>query len=358
MKDNISNPDRSIIPVIQEYEVYKKLCKSKKPNSSVFESFLADWLLPIVEPYLDPCQFGLKGASITHYLLRLLKFIHEHLDPKNPHAVVVATRDLSKAFNRVSHQMVLEDLYNMHVPTWLLLIIASYLTNRTMILTYNGATASPRNLPGSSPQGAFLGIFLFIVKYNGAALRPKIPRLALEVDQCRQSRRNCKDCSCKKHTKDTHVLYIDDLSEAEAVDLRKELIWDPIQGPYPLKYHERTHHVLPKGSILQKNLTKIENFTLSNMMKINNSKSKVMIFNKSKKYDFQSEFSFSNGENLECIEETKLLGIILSSDLSWGLNTKAIVKKAMSKMWLIRRLKSVKLDSKQFWIIIVKKSDP
>ena len=82
------------------------------------------------------------------------------------------------------------------------------------------------------------------------------------------------------------------------------------------------------------------------MMKINNSKSKVMIFNKSKKYDFQSEFSFSNGENLECIEETKLLGIILSSDLSWGLNTKAIVKKAMSKMWLIRRLKSVKLDSK------------
>ena len=82
------------------------------------------------------------------------------------------------------------------------------------------------------------------------------------------------------------------------------------------------------------------------MMKINNSKSKVMIFNKSKKYDFQPEFSFSNGENLECIEETKLLGIILSSDLSWGLNTKAIVKKAMSKMWLIRRLKSVKLDSK------------
>ena len=159
----------------------------------------------------------LKGASITHYLLRLLKFIYEHLDPKNPHAVVVATRDLSKAFNRVSHQMVLEDLYNMHVPTWLLLIIASYLTNRTMILTYNGATASPRNLPGSSPQGAFLGIFLFILKYNGASLRPKIPRLALEVDQCRQSRRNCKDCSCKKHTKDTHVLYMDDLSEVEAV---------------------------------------------------------------------------------------------------------------------------------------------
>ena len=32
--------------------------------SCIFESFLSDWLLPIVGPYLDPCQYGLKGASI------------------------------------------------------------------------------------------------------------------------------------------------------------------------------------------------------------------------------------------------------------------------------------------------------
>ena len=45
-------------------------------NSKIFESFLSDWLLPIVGPYLDPCQYGLKGASISHYLFKLLKFIH------------------------------------------------------------------------------------------------------------------------------------------------------------------------------------------------------------------------------------------------------------------------------------------
>ena len=112
--------------------------------------------MPIVEPYLDPCQYGLKGASINHYMLRLLKFIHEYLDLKNPHAVVIALVDLSKAFNRVSHQMVIEDLFDMHVPPWLLLILISYLTQRTMVLSYNGATSSPRDLPGSSPQGALL----------------------------------------------------------------------------------------------------------------------------------------------------------------------------------------------------------
>ena len=269
--------------------------------SKVFESFLADWLLPLVEPYLDPCQFGLKGGSITHYLLRLLKFIHEHLDLKSPHAVVVATIDLSKAFNRVSHQMVLEDLYDMHVPAWLLLIIASYLTNRTMILTYNGATAKPRSLPGSSPQGAFMGIFLFIVKYNGASLRPHIPRLTFQSNQCNQTLKKCKNVSCKKHPRDTHTLYLDDLSEAEAIELKKQLIEDPLKRSYPLNYHERTGHVLASGSsVLQTNMRKIENFTKSNMMRINESKSKVMIFNKSKKYDFQPEFSFSEGGYLEC----------------------------------------------------------
>ena len=142
-----------------------------------------------------------------------------------------------------------------------------------MILTYDGAAASPKNLPGSSPQGAFLGIFLFIVKYNGAALRPNIPRLTFQLNQCRQTRKKCKDSGCKKHSNSTHALYLDDLSEAEAIDLKKQLIEVPLKRSYPLNYHERTGHVLASGSsVLQTNMRKIENFTKSNMMRINESK--------------------------------------------------------------------------------------
>ena len=79
-------------------------------------------------------------------------------------------------------------------------------------------------------------------------------------------------------------------------------------------------------------------------MKINSEKSKVMLFNKSRKYDFPAEFKFQNDIILDCVEETKLLGIYLSSSLSWEANTRAICKKAMSKMWLLRRLKIVKLQ--------------
>ena len=118
----------------------------------------------------------------------------------------------------VTHQLLIEDLYNMHVPIWLLLILISYLTERSMVLNYKGASSSPQDLPGSSPQGAFLGIFFFSVKYNGAALRPHIPRILLKP-ACTVKRTKCKTVNCEKHAKEMHAVYVDDLSEAEAVEL-------------------------------------------------------------------------------------------------------------------------------------------
>ena len=70
-----------------------------------------------------------------------------------------------------------------------------------------------------------------------------------------------------------------------------------------------------------------------------------MLFNKSKKYDFPPEYLFKDGEILECLEETKLLGILLNSSLLWDSNTANICTKTMSKIWLLRRMKTLKLES-------------
>ena len=142
-----------------------------------------------------------------------------------------------------------------------------------------------------------------------------------------------------------HALFIDDLSEAEAINLKKQLINDPVTRPYPLNFHERHKLVLPGGGILQQNLSKVEEFTLKNKMKINENKSKVMIFNKSRKFDFPPELAFKNGEILECLEVTKLLGIQIHSSLKWNANCAAIYAKSMSKIWLLRRMKLLKLDN-------------
>ena len=69
--------------------------------SKWLESLMGGWLLPIVEPFLDPGQCGgLNKSSINHYLIKLLDFIHSTVDKNTPHAVVLATLDLIKVYNR------------------------------------------------------------------------------------------------------------------------------------------------------------------------------------------------------------------------------------------------------------------
>ena len=101
---------------------------SKTPYiSKLYESFLCSWLLEVIKPFLDPDQFGVKGLSISHYLIKFLHFIFKSLDSVSPNAVIAAFVDMSKAFNRVDHSIFLEDLYNMHCPSWLLRIFYSFL---------------------------------------------------------------------------------------------------------------------------------------------------------------------------------------------------------------------------------------
>jgi len=142
-----------------------------------------------------------------------------------------------------------------------------------------------------------------------------------------------------------HTLYVDDLTEAEAINLKKQLVKINHNTNRPLSYHERTEHYFPPAnSLLQKNLKNIENYTVNNLMKVNKKKTNIMLFNRSKKYDFLPTISFSDGEPLEVINETKLLGVVIQSNLSWTANTIYLVKRAMSRMWLLRRMKLLGLE--------------
>ena len=221
--------------------------------SKVYESFVSQWLLFAIKPYLDPNQCGLKGSSINHYLIKLLHFIHQTLDSRRPSAVLAASIDLSKGFNRVDHSLVIQDLFDMHVSPWLLNIICSYLSQRTMILTYKRAEPSSKKLNGGTPQGALLGGIIFIIKFNGALLRPAIPRASILHDSKAQT-----------------VKYIDDGTTAAAVDLKTHLIVDTAPHPRPLTFSQRTGHLLPaEHNLLQKYMEDVESFTTNNKMRIN-----------------------------------------------------------------------------------------
>ena len=302
--------------------------------SKLYESFIGDWILPYIEPHLDPAQCGgLKKSSITHYLVKLLHFVHGFLDMKEPHAVLLILVDLEKAFNRVSHQLVIEDLADMKVPGWLLQILVSYLTGRSMFMRHNGATSSIRNLPGSTPQGTFLGILLFLIIFNGALLRPSIPRPS-----------------------EMHLKYVDDLSMLQAINLKCDLIEDQNQRPKPLSHDERFEKILKPDSQLQLSLNSLHAFTSKKLLKIKESKTCVMKFNTSNTLDFPVELKIPEfHDQITMTDETKLLGVMITSDLKWEAHKNYICGKALQKMWVLRRLK--RLDVNEDFLIDVYKKE-
>ena len=74
---------------------------------------------------------------------------------------------------------------------------------------------------------------------------------------------------------------------------------------------------------------------------INQEKNKSILFNSARKHDFSPELYLTPGTRLEVVEEMKLVGYQLRTDLRTASNTDYIVRRAWSRMWIIRRLKAL-----------------
>ena len=75
-------------------------------------------------------------------------------------------------------------------------------------------------------------------------------------------------------------------------------------------------------------------------MKLNNKKTVLMSFSKSRSLDFQPKILVDQ-KLLEVVESQKLLGVVISSDLKWTKHVKYIENKFMKKLWMLRRVKEL-----------------
>ena len=83
----------------------------------------------------------------------------------------------------------------------------------------------------------------------------------------------------------------------------------------PESFHARTGHHLPvENSRVYNQLVATEEYAEKNDMKLNQKKTKLMIFNSCRSMDFMPSFKLGT-EELQVVEEMKLLGIHTSSDL-------------------------------------------
>ena len=300
--------------------------------SKLFEKFVMTWLLEYLQPHIDLGQYGgQKGNSVSHYLIDFVNFISYNQDVKNIHAVLAVAVDFAKAFNRQNHNILIELLSELGVPGWLLHIVMGFLENRQMEVHFKGEKSEKKYLPGGGPQGTILGMFLFLILINGAGIREQIRNTGDIITQPGVTKR--------KPIETIHMKFIDDMTVAESIYLKEKLTDNP-NPIQPFQYHERTGHVLPKENCrIQTMLEELNQYTENHEMKMNQNKTKVIIFNNAVKYDFQPNLTIQNGGQLQVVEEIRLLGVQIRSDLSWSSNTSAMCKAAYARLWMLRRLK-------------------
>ena len=146
---------------------------------------------------------------------------------------------------------------------------------------------------------------------------------------------------------------IDDLSILEVINLVMRGI-----SSYNFRRHVASDvgihgQYLPSENVQsQEYLNKISTWTQEHQMALNTRKTKYMVVNFTKKYQFNTRITLDDNL-LEEVQSCKLLGLTINNQLTWQQNTQDIVKKANTRMIILHKLFEFKLPIEEMVNIYV-----
>jgi hypothetical protein len=156
----------------KHFDRLRSLSRYTKQNDFVFRLTIF-WLIQVVRHKLDPDQFGgIRGNSISHYLIEMTNFILYNQDLKDPQATLGAFLDYKQGFNRCQHLTFIEILSeDFQVPGWLLRILIGYLRGCKLRVRYKGEIGQEQQICGGAGQGVPLGLWIFTFMIDKAGPR-------------------------------------------------------------------------------------------------------------------------------------------------------------------------------------------
>ena len=180
-----------------------------------------------------------------------------------------------------------------------------------MKVKWHGLESTLRDMPGGGPQGCLLGQLSYNSQSNDSG-------------------------ACVSD--DDRFKFVDDMSLLEILNLI-------MIGLLQYDFHSHVASdvaldakFLPSFSCnSQVYLNEVSDWTEKKKMKLNEEKTEFMIFNFTKDFQFTSRF-YLNDKPLKQVESKKLLGTIISSDLTWRENTNFLVQKSYKRLEILRKL--------------------
>ena len=111
----------------------------------------------------DKQQFGFRsGSSTLCALLYLDDHITRILDDQTTVGAIVISYDLSKAFDKLPHEKILQRLCDLEFPHSFIEWVTSYLEQRQQYVRIGVHNSQPTNITSGVPQGSILGPLFFV----------------------------------------------------------------------------------------------------------------------------------------------------------------------------------------------------
>lgn len=272
--------------------------------SKIMEKLINNRLLKYLNKFsiLSSSQYGFRqGVSTEDAVAAISNLIVEHVD--NGKKCLAAFLDLKKAFDTVSVEILINKLEKVGVRGMSLQLLRDYLSNRKQRVKIGDFASDDESISYGVPQGSVLGPTLFLIYIN---------------DLCNAKIKNAK-VFC--YADDTAIVF-------------SGISWNDVKI----------------GA--EEGLFQVSTWLRQNLLTLNVSKTNFMTFTKYnssqpnnvfslKLHKCNSVNSFCDCPNINKVDNTKYLGVIIDQRLSWHHHIELLMSRIRKTIWIFKILRHV-----------------